>query len=284
MRLAHAAPVAPVGAQRLPGVMNVYAGSTPRVARTGLPTFSSIRQNDVWPGIDAVYEGTRGHLEYDFLLSRQADPRAISLAFSEMDRIWLGSDGDLVLSTGGVRVRERAPRAWQLVGGRRVKVGVRWVLRRNGRASIALGHYNHNSRALVIDPQLQYSTTTGYGGVSDLAVAGDNSVYVVGGTANGYYVQHLSASGASAEFTSQFYGEEGLGIAIDSAEDSYVTGAATSNYTTTANAYESASAEPPGWQSGIYGCVRDRAEPKRRHHLIDIARPRLQRSGHVDRG
>jgi hypothetical protein len=244
MRPANAAAAVPSGAGRLPGVMNDYSGSDRHAWRSGLPTYARVEQRGLWPGVDAVYEGAGGELEYDFLLAPGADPRAISLRFSGMDRIWRDRRGDLVLSAGGRRVVERVPRAWQTIRGHRVAVAVRWILRGGGHARLRLGGYDH-SRRLMIDPQLDYSLYTGYGGVDSVAVGSDGSAYVTGSTSTGYYVQQINPAGTAAVFTSQFSNASAAGIALDKFGNIFVTGTASSSgYPTTANAYKPSSQAP----------------------------------------
>jgi len=49
---------------------------------TGVPTCAKTRARDVYPGIDLLYYGTQGQLEYDFILAPQADPAGWSLRAS----------------------------------------------------------------------------------------------------------------------------------------------------------------------------------------------------------
>lgn len=229
--------------QRLPGVMNIYAGPERRSWRTGLPTYAAVRERGLWPGIDALFDGGAGRLEYDFRLAPGASARRLVLRFSGMDRIALDAHGDLLLEMHGTSVLQRAPQAWQVLSGRRVSVPVRWALQSSGTAAIRVGRYDH-ARPLVIDPQLVYSTYTGRGGVFGMAAGSDGSPYVVGSTTTGYYVQHLNAAGTAALFTSTFTDANGYKIAVDGSGDAYVTGTAGAGYPTTVGAYESPSQIP----------------------------------------
>src|SRR5262245_17318267 len=48
----------------LPGSSNYLLGNDPRRWRTGVPGYSEVRLDDVYPGIDLVYHGRKGQLEY----------------------------------------------------------------------------------------------------------------------------------------------------------------------------------------------------------------------------
>jgi hypothetical protein len=63
---------------KLPGITKYLEGaitrSNPARSITGLPTYAKTRTRNVYPGIDLVYYGTQGQLEYDFVLAPGADP------------------------------------------------------------------------------------------------------------------------------------------------------------------------------------------------------------------
>jgi hypothetical protein len=49
---------------KLPGIANYLMGSTRAKWPTNLPTYAKTRSRNVYPGIDLVYYGTQGRLEY----------------------------------------------------------------------------------------------------------------------------------------------------------------------------------------------------------------------------
>ena len=84
-----------------------------------MPTYAKVQYKGVYPGIDLVFYGNQGQLEYDFAVAPGADPSAIKLrivedapyglsASRERHRgasIAVSSNGDLVLreSDGDIR-------------------------------------------------------------------------------------------------------------------------------------------------------------------------------------
>src|SRR5262249_31015800 len=154
-----------------------------------------------YPGVDLVYYGNQGQLEYDFLVAPGADPRAIRLALRTANRetgnsklenrnsklvnhqssitnrqsgdapLQIAAHGDLIVKTTGGEVRFHKPVAYQTnARGGRDTVEARYVLRRGqlrtadhqSAISFELGPYDHQ-RALVVDPALNYSTYLGGG-------------------------------------------------------------------------------------------------------------------------
>jgi len=68
------------GLDELPGRANYFIGDDPAKWRTNVPTYSRVKYEGVYPGVDLVYYGNQGRLEYDFLVAPGADPNAIGLA------------------------------------------------------------------------------------------------------------------------------------------------------------------------------------------------------------
>jgi hypothetical protein len=143
------AAVAVVGERRLPGSVSYLSGSD-RVA--GVPTYGRVAYRDVWPGVDAAFYGDARRLEYDLLVAPGADPGRIRLGFGGHRAMRISAAGDLLLALPGGRVvRELAPVAYQLVGGRRRAVASRFVLAGQGQVGIEVGRYDPRA-TLVIDP------------------------------------------------------------------------------------------------------------------------------------
>ena len=46
-----------------------------------IPTYAAVRYKDVYPGIDQVYYGNQGQVEYDFVVAPGADPDVIRIRF-----------------------------------------------------------------------------------------------------------------------------------------------------------------------------------------------------------
>ena len=90
----------------------------------------------VWPGIDVVYSGQPGGLEYGLVIKPGADPRSIRLAYRGATALRVTHAGRLEVSTPAGDFTEHRPVAYQYVGGRRVPVraGVELVESRAGRA------------------------------------------------------------------------------------------------------------------------------------------------------
>ncbi|HUA14680.1 MAG TPA: SBBP repeat-containing protein [Verrucomicrobiae bacterium] len=253
------------GDDRLPGVTNYFLGNDPQRWRQAVPNFARVRYQDVYPGINLVFYGNQGHLEYDFQIAPGADPSQPELEFDGARKLEL-VDGDLVIHAGRGTIRLAAPVIYQQIDARRQKVRGGFVLRSHNRAAFSIGPYDH-SRQLVIDPILNFSTYFGGSGdeaATSVAVDAGGNIYLAGSTTStnlptavgvdqqaidgseDVYVAKiappLGSTGASLVYVTYLGGsgtEVPVGVAADAAGNAYVAGTTTStDFPTTLTAYQ----------------------------------------------
>jgi len=254
---------------RLPGVTNYLLGADPAGWRSGVPTYARVTEAGVYPGIDLVYYGTQGQLEYDWRVAPGADPGAIGFMVTGADAADLDGRGNLLLHTAAGVLAQHAPVAYQMVNGRRRGVDARYTRGPGGRIGLSVGAYDA-SQPLIIDPVLSYSTYLGGSGNDQalgVAVDGAGNAYLTGitwstafpgaggplnpGAAQGNaYVTKLDPGGDAVLYTTYLGGsapnalDAGNAIAVDAAGEAYVAGNTFStNFPTTPNAYQSACAD-----------------------------------------
>jgi hypothetical protein len=172
------------GVAEQPGTAHYFRGEDRRGWRTNVPTFAQVHYSSVYPGIDLLYYGRDGQLEYDFRVAPGADPSIISMDFEGATHIGIDESGDLVLDTPLGRVVHRKPLIYQMNSGGREVIEGNYVIT-DERVGFAVGPYD-TTEPLVIDPVLAYSTYFGgtgglygeqaYGIASD----GEDNVYVTG--------------------------------------------------------------------------------------------------------
>ncbi len=267
MKLAGASPNASLSAvDPLPGKSNYFIGNNPAEWRTGVPQFARVRYESVYPGINLVFYGNEGHLEYDFQVEPSGDPSRAELEFNGAEKLEL-QDGSLVIRGKDGNVRLDAPRVYQEIDGRKQTVEGAFVLRAANRVGFTVGAYDH-SRELIIDPILNFSTY--FGGSGDehntsVAVDGSLNIYLAGSTtspnllvpttavqrtlqgAQNVYVAKIQpplGSQVAKLLELTYLGGSGtdypVGIEVDGGGNPYVAGTTTSgNFpTTTTNAYQ----------------------------------------------
>src|SRR5918996_575740 len=250
----------------LTGKVNYLIGNDPNEWHTNLPTYGQVVYRDLWPGVDMVFRGDASRLKYEFLVRPGARVQDIQLAYRGAGRLSVNKAGQLLIGTSAGTLTDVRPLSYQAVGGKRVPVKSRFLLRPDtGKAKgygFAVGHYDLR-RPLVIDPGLLYSTYLG-GDSSDIgnpiAVDGSGNAYVTGVTeSNNFpttagafdttqsgvdaFVTKLNTTGTAPLVYSTYLGgsgaDRGRGIALDGAGSAYVTGVTESNnFPTTAGAFD----------------------------------------------
>jgi uncharacterized repeat protein (TIGR01451 family) len=235
-----------VGEGELQGRSNYLIGDE-RAWITNVPNFERVRYQSVYPGVDLIYYGNQGQLEYDFVVAPGTDTRSIRLRFDGAQRLRVNKQGDLIISTKSGELRQRKPIAYQeTIEGERVEVSARYRRHANGRVGIEVGAYDR-TLPLVIDPVLIYSTFLGGSGSEQglgVAVGADGSAYVTGSTAstnfpgpspiqsgkdafNDAFVLKLNPAGNALVYATYLGGngdDISNAIAVDSGGNAYIAG------------------------------------------------------------
>ncbi|MBX7224174.1 MAG: hypothetical protein K1Y36_29945, partial [Blastocatellia bacterium] len=176
-------------------------GNRPEQWKTGVETVSRVRAGNVYPGIDAVWYGREGELEYDLELAPGAAPERIGLRFTGAESVRLNREGALVFRLGAGEVRQSRPVAWQERNGVREPVAVRYELTGPETVAFRLGAYDR-SRQLVIDPVISYSSFAGGLGADRgyaVAVDGAGATYLTGMTRSADFPGATGTAGGSLD-------------------------------------------------------------------------------------
>jgi hypothetical protein len=230
------------------GVINNIRGKDPRRWRTGISAFGAVGIDALYPGVDLLYHGREGEIEYDLHVAPGADPSVVQMGIHGARDLSIDAEGALLMCIEGGCLRQRAPVAYQENRRERRRVPVAFDLDGN-EVRLRLGSYD-SSRELVIDPVLDYSTCIGgsqFEGASGVAVDAAGNIFVTGqtqspdfplvnasdNTFSGFseaFVVKLNAAGQLVYAT--FLGGSGsdtpTGIAVDSVGNAYVLGETTS--------------------------------------------------------
>ncbi len=250
------------GREPLQGHANYFHGSDPAKWQRDVPTFGKVKLPMVYPGVDLIYYGRSGHLEYDFVVAPGADPSTIRLGFDGAKPA-LTPNGDLLLEVAGKKVTLDRPVVYQTSKGSREPVDGSFVIASNNEVTFRLGGYDH-SRELTIDPVLIFDGAIGTGNNGDsiaygMTVDAAGEIIFTGATRDtafpatpgviqptcgtqslnpatntrctsnpDAFITKLSADGASLVFSTYLSGtqhaEYGSAVAVDAAGTIYVVG------------------------------------------------------------
>src|SRR5208282_73288 len=212
-----------------------YEGKDPSQWRKNVATYGKVKYQDLYPGIDLVYYGNQDQLEYDFVVAPGKDPGQIRLEVAGARQLRFDEGGNLILATKDGEVLLRKPQVYQMNGETRQEIAGNFSLD-GTRVAFLVGAYD-SSRALVIDPTLNYAAYVGRSvndKVNGIALGSDGSTYVAGiapaMTASGQneaFVAHISADGKTLLYMTYLGGSsatEARGVAVDAGGFTFITG------------------------------------------------------------
>jgi hypothetical protein len=165
---------------------NYYLGRDQSRWHLGARGFEGVRYRDLYPGIDAHYYGSDGRLKYDFIVAPGADHHSIQLRYNGARDLKLLPNGEMAVATEFGSVREAAPFAYQMIGGRRATVSAAYRLMEGTAYGFEIGPHDPHY-PVVIDPCLsvEYATYLGGGSfdlVTSMAADSSGASYAIGFT------------------------------------------------------------------------------------------------------
>jgi hypothetical protein len=182
------------GLDLLKGKSNYLIGKNPKKWKTNIPQYAKVRYEQIYPGIDLVYYGKNQQLEFDLVISPEANPKAIRIRFAGIKKLSLDDSGSLILHAYDGELKMNAPHIYQEINGKRQEITGGYVLKREKEVGFQVAAYD-KAKPLVIDPVLCFSTyfggSSGYSyyayGVdeaNDIAVDGAGYIYITGTTSS----------------------------------------------------------------------------------------------------
>ncbi len=238
--------------EKLPGISNYFIGKDRSKWHRNIPQYGKVQTSDIYPGVDLVYFGNQGKLEYDFVVKPGADPNAIHLKYEGAKASHVNAQGDLELDTDQGTLLFRAPSLYQESEGLKNSVEGRYRLDEVGKVGFEVKDYDR-TKPLVIDPVLDFSTFWGGSGQDEsfgIALDSSGNAYITGNTqsadfptVNPYqgglgvgsggtayqnaFVAEINSAGTAMLYSTYLggsYYDQGNAIAVDSNGDAYVSG------------------------------------------------------------
>ena len=121
--------------------------------------YQGVTYKNIYPGIDLRYYTDNGRLKYDLIVHPGANPNNIAMQYEGLDGLTV-TNNRLLLKTSVGDVHEMEPYSYQSGDNGREDIRVKYRVSKDHIVRFEVSHFN-NSRVLVIDPTLVFSTFTG---------------------------------------------------------------------------------------------------------------------------
>ena len=171
----------PAGSQPSATHVSRFQGNTAANHTSNIATFDRVHLGEAWPGVSVELAAHGNDVEKFFTVAPGTSPKSIRMGVAGAKRLRLGNDGSLITTTGNGDVAFTPPVAFQVIGGKRSIVPVRYALLADSAYRFEVGAYDR-SQPLVIDPLLQSTYVGGNGDDQAFALAIDaaGSVLIAG--------------------------------------------------------------------------------------------------------
>ncbi len=217
---------------------NYYLGYLPDNI-VHVPSYANLMLQNAYNNIDVNYYSTNGgELEYDIIVHKGANTSEIQLEWTGAEDAFIGSDGELILTTAFNELKEYMPKVYQNIDGKKIDVEANYRLQEGASAesffvSFQIGEYNLEYD-LIIDPWCTYMGGTGEDFGKAIVVDHEDNVLITGKTNSTAFPEKLghqtSNAGSLDAFISKFDNKGNLlwstyfgGSYIDEAEGLEVT-------------------------------------------------------------
>lgn len=249
-------PAHPVGRDLLHGQSHYFLGPDATKWHTHVPRYGQVVYEGIYPGIDLIYYGRGGKLEYDLVVAPGANPKTIELQVEGTEKITLMPDGSLRFETAVGSVQQHPPVIYQEMNGGKHIIAGSYRLTGDNRVSFNIKNYDP-SKPLYIDPVLSYATYIESDGVYSLARDAEGNLYLTGAalpsslTVNAFQSSHqgfrdvfvtkLDPTGTTVLYSTYLGGSRddlGRDIAVDGSGNATVVGISSSEDFPTASALQ----------------------------------------------
>ena len=234
-------------------MVNYYSGNNRSTWIERVPLQRRVRYSDAAKGVDLIFRGDGGRLEYDMQVAPGADPEAVAVRVGAGAKFAIQPDGSVAVENAGgracagERVRLQAPQAYQMIHG--VQSAVQAEFRVDTSGSLRFAVKDYDSRfALTIDPVVSYTKIIAVDNstsVAGLQVDAAGDVFVAGATtatnypgtggqgsggSGGLYVTKLDPTGTQILYSTYIAASASVSaFALDQSGNGYLTGIATNS-------------------------------------------------------
>src|SRR6266545_219916 len=136
-----------------------FVGGDPSRWRRDVPHYARLAWRGVYPGIDAIFYGTGGKIEYDLVVAPGVDPGRIRMRFDGA-AVSISDSGDLDVDAGPLQLTMLRPRIYQRTSAGQEQAVESRYRKTGSEVAFSVERYD-GARELVVDPVLQIANYVG---------------------------------------------------------------------------------------------------------------------------
>ena len=180
--------VEPRGVDPQDSSSNFFRGSDPSQWVRHASSFSEVRYDDLYDGVDLRFYFMDGKLKYDLILDAGADPDRIVFRYDGVEGLGIDpASGDLLIHTSAGLLRDTRPVVFQGTEDRSNGIGAGFEIISDTSCRFMIPTTIDPNMPMVIDPGLEFSTFFGGNGgdnIYDVKVDGAGDLYLIGWTSS----------------------------------------------------------------------------------------------------
>ena len=251
--------VVPQASEELVTKVNYFTGKDPSKWRTDVPTYAKVTYPSVLDGVDLVYHGEGGALEYDFVVAPGAEVDRVAMNVEGASKMAITEHGELRIQTSSGDIIQPPPVVYQRdASGTKHTIASSYRIVGERSVGFEVSAYDR-TKPLVIDPVLAFATYLGgtsYDVLNAVAADASGNTYVSGNTwssdfptqnafaaqltptcvecyeASDVFVSKLDATGTTLLYSTYIGGQSNdsaSAIAVGADGTAYLTGTTTSS-------------------------------------------------------
>lgn len=137
---------------------NYFLGEDTSRWERDVASYSEVRVNSLYPGIDIRYYSNGDKLKYDIIVKPKIDPSKILIQYDGIEKLYL-KNKELIIKTSVGESKELRPIAYQIIEGVKKEIKCEYVI---SGSIVKYKIENYDTEApLIIDPELVFATYTG---------------------------------------------------------------------------------------------------------------------------
>jgi hypothetical protein len=139
-----------VGQDPLPGKVNVFRGNDASQWKNNIPTYKKVCFQNLYPGIDLVYQGSIQNLEPVYNVSSGANPNKITFTIQGVDKLAITPQGDLEMHTSLGVILEKKLVALQAISANQTReIDCQYLLSNSSTLRLSIKSYDSHLPLII---------------------------------------------------------------------------------------------------------------------------------------